>query len=52
MHRANSSKHKKCNPKARRVVTNRADSYLASNWNKFERYAEEGGLPIDNNTAE
>src|SRR5476651_220661 len=30
----------------------KAISYLASNWNKLERYVEEGYLPIDNNTAE
>ena len=26
--------------------------YLASNWNKLERYVVEGYLPIDNNAAE
>jgi hypothetical protein len=30
----------------------KAIGYLASNWNKLERYAEEGYLPIDNNLAE
>jgi transposase len=30
----------------------KAISYLASNWNKLERYVEEGYLPIDNNTVE
>lgn len=30
----------------------RAISYLANNWNKLERYVEEGYLPIDNNAAE
>jgi transposase len=30
----------------------KAISYLASNWNKLERYVEEGYLPIDNNAAE
>ena len=30
----------------------RAISYLANNWNKLERYIEEGYLPIDNNAAE
>ena len=30
----------------------KAIGYLASNWNKLERYAEEGYLPIDNNPAE
>ncbi len=30
----------------------KAISYLASNWNKLERYVEEGYLPIDNNPAE
>jgi len=29
-----------------------AQKYLASNWNKLERYVEEGYLPIDNNAAE
>lgn len=30
----------------------KAIGYLASNWNKLERYVEEGYLPIDNNAAE
>jgi imidazoleglycerol phosphate dehydratase HisB len=30
----------------------KAVTYLANNWNKLERYVEEGYLPIDNNTAE
>ncbi len=30
----------------------KAISYLASNWNKLERYVEEGYLPLDNNAAE
>ncbi|MCW8276801.1 IS66 family transposase [Pseudomonas sp. PCH199] len=30
----------------------KAVGYLASNWNKLERYVEEGYLPIDNNAAE
>ncbi|WP_454910677.1 IS66 family transposase [Stutzerimonas chloritidismutans] len=30
----------------------KAICYLASNWNKLERYVEEGYLPIDNNAAE
>lgn len=30
----------------------KAIGYLASNWNKLERYAEEGYLPIDKNPAE
>lgn len=30
----------------------KAIGYLASNWNKLERYAEEGYLPTDNNAAE
>jgi hypothetical protein len=30
----------------------KAVSYLASNWNKLERYVEEGYLPVDNNAAE
>ena len=30
----------------------KAISYLASTWNKLERYVEEGYLPIDNNAAE
>ncbi|MBZ9783668.1 IS66 family transposase [Pseudomonas sp. REP124] len=30
----------------------KAVNYLANNWNKLERYVEEGYLPIDNNTAE
>ena len=30
----------------------KAINYLASNWNKLERYVEEGYLPIDNNAAE
>ena len=30
----------------------KAIGYLASNWNKLERYVEEGYLPIDNNPAE
>ena len=43
--------------KARPQVTTqsalgKAISYLASNWNKLERYIEEGYLPIDNNAAE
>ncbi len=30
----------------------KAVTYLANNWSKLERYAEEGYLPIDNNAAE
>lgn len=30
----------------------KAIGYLASNWNKLERYVEHGYLPIDNNAAE
>lgn len=30
----------------------KAVGYLASNWNKLERYVEEGYLPIDSNAAE
>lgn len=30
----------------------KAISYLASNWNKLERYVEDGYLPIDNDAAE
>lgn len=30
----------------------KAVGYLASNWNKLERYVEQGYLPIDNNAAE
>lgn len=30
----------------------KAVTYLANNWNKLERYVEEGYLPIDNNPAE
>lgn len=30
----------------------KAISYLANNWNKLERYVEEGYLQIDNNAAE
>lgn len=30
----------------------KAISYLASNWNKPERYVEEGYFTIDNNTAQ
>jgi transposase len=30
----------------------KAVTYLANNWEKLERYVEEGYLPIDNNAAE
>jgi hypothetical protein len=30
----------------------KAVTYLANNWDKLERYVEEGYLPIDNNRAE
>jgi transposase len=30
----------------------KAVTYLASNWDKLERYVEEGYLPLDNNAAE
>ncbi|SFA70132.1 Transposase IS66 family protein [Pseudomonas sp. NFIX10] len=30
----------------------KAVTYLANNWDKLERYVEEGYLPMDNNAAE
>ena len=33
-------------------VPGKAVNYLASNWNRLERYVEAGFLPIDNNPAE